>query len=210
MNPHTVAGATAGSANTLATMAIGSMRPEIAASTGDTTNCAPTAIPTAWATRNGIHRVSRWVNHGDTTIKPAVATTDRTNPSCTLNKGSMTSNTITAALSAANDRDNPPRTIAISAIVPITAARNTDGSGLAKMTKNAIVAIPTITSNRPRIRMIRAMSRTNPTTMATLAPLTALRCANPLNRKSSTRDSGIAEVSPTTKAGTNTAPVAAD
>ena len=67
-------------------------------------SCAPIAIANACATRSGIHRSNRETHHGATTISPAVASTDSTNPSCAERNGSITSSTTTAAASAPTER----------------------------------------------------------------------------------------------------------
>jgi hypothetical protein len=85
------------------------------------------------------------------------------------------------------------------AIAPITAARSTLASGWTTTTKAARVAPASTTATRGPSSP--AASRTEPQTMVTLAPETAVRCVRPAVRNAATVPESTAEVSPSTKPG---------
>ena len=117
--------------------------------------------------------------------------------------GSNRTRPVTLTSAAGSSSRGRPRAMAPSASSPITAARSTLGLGRARTT-NPISEIA-LDSTRSRIpnRVQRSRPTTAATTIARLAPLTAVRCVRPAARKLAVSDGGIWPVSPSTRPGNN-------
>ena len=133
--------------------------------------------------------------------RPRVARVDSANPKDLESQGSIHNRTRTAADSAGTpirrrDALSPNRPM-----TPMTAARRTLGSGLARMTKPA----STSKANRGRQRRRTPTTRHSPMaaarTTATLLPETAERCVIPVVNIASVSVCGVLLVSPITRPG---------
>ena len=130
-------------------------------------------------------------------IRPAVAATDRAKPQETASPGSRPIRISTEAQRTAGPARRPPVSIPRITSEHITAARITLGCGRTKMTKNTRAAIAMTTRARRRRRSRDVTRSTAAMTIATFPPDTAVRCARPAVRISSSSSGGWRETSPT-------------
>ena len=117
--------------------------PEIAATSGVHASWAASGTATASAAHLGTHRPNASRSPGPSTRIPAVATTDRANPTDTASDGFSSSSVTTATPSAPGPRRRPSTPIPSRATVPIAAARTTLGSVRASSTKPTMPRAPT-------------------------------------------------------------------
>ena len=204
--PPRVTGATKGATSRFAGSPTTLTEPAIRTMTGAHITCAATGMTSASAVnRSGLGRRGRsQAAHGRTnTSRPRVARLDNANPRLRASQGSMTSRTTMAPASAGGPATRREPCIPNRPMAPIAEARNTLGSGRATMT-NAHNAIPSTAGRQrrrtPSQRRIGAMA---PSVMATLAPLTALKCVRPVAFMSAVRSGGERLVSPMTRPGTS-------
>ncbi len=212
--PSTVAGATANSASRLHGTATRLMCASSTATTGAHTACAAQAAARGSASLPGTpRRRSAALHPGATVSSEPVASTESRNPKSTASHGSWSTSSSTAAASAGSSDLRRPVTSATRVSAPHAAARSTLGSGRHTATKARVsrppqVAVPR--SERPKrgaspLLSARCAVPGGPSsrarTMVRLLPLTAVRCAMSVVRKSSARSAGRREVSPTTSPG---------
>ena len=141
---------------------------------------APTLTTTVAAARTAAG--TRWegprrqaaTSHGVTTINPPVAAQLNAKPRLNANRGSMISNPMIVTCKALKDRP-PPSTIPTSSNPAIALARNTLGSKPVMARYPRTAATAGTTEMRREIPTPRANQNTAPTTIAILAPLTAVR-----------------------------------
>ena len=136
---------------------------------------------------------------------PAVALTDSAKPGSAARRGSTRSRTQTAAHSAGTAARDRPDARASSVTAPMAAARTTLGLGRARITNPISARTATAACTRRSTARRRRGRRTPARTIATFAPDTAVRCASPARRKSSSSTGSMAVVSPTTRPGSSPA-----
>src|SRR5690625_432673 len=127
--PSSVAGGTAGVANTLARIPCVGNPGARSSSTGAQTSCAEAETAAPIATGSGQNRRSRWANTGANANKPPVATTDSTKPKSRANHGSNPRSTTTAANKAGMEDRGRPVARPSSNSPPMTPARTTEPEG---------------------------------------------------------------------------------
>jgi hypothetical protein len=206
VRPRTVAGATAGAASRFAGRETKLTVPDRPATRGAVAAPAAAVTATASASSGGQPRRRRRRDQpeANSTMAP-VATTDSANPRSRARLWSRRSSTHTAPPSAGSAARGLPDASASNATAPMAAARTTLGLGRASTT-NPARAIPATTAcTRRSTARRRNGHRTPARMMATFAPETAVRCARPARRKSSTSTGSMARVSPTTSPGSRPA-----
>ena len=201
-NPSTVAGPTRGPARALVTTPTTLTCPDTAATTGSVARCAASGTATDSAAARGSQPASRSAQRPAHQTMPALASTERVKPSDRPRNGSRRTSTSTATPRCRRPRRRPPVPRAASATSPMAAARSTLGSVRHNATNTATPASPTPRSHQPRTPSQRAASSKNASSSVRFAPETAVRWVSPVVRKSASRAGLIAEVSPSTRAGT--------
>lgn len=136
---------------------------------------------------------------------PAVAATDSAKPGSVASAGSTSSSTQIAAHSAGTAARGRPEASATSVTAPMAAARTTLGLGRASTTNPTRTTAATSACTRRSTARRRRGRRTPARTIATFAPDTAVRCASPADRKSSSSTGSMVVVSPTTSPGSSPA-----
>ena len=183
--PTADAAAAAGTATRFAGRDANGTAPWEWSSTGATPSWAP--MLAARSTRSGRGPGRRGASAGPTTSTPAVASTDRLNPSCPATSGSARSSSTTAI--ARTWRASRPRPVmpARSTSAAITPARSTDGSARTSRANQARAAMPVQRRARAPMPASCASARTPASTSATLEPDTATRCDRPASVSSPVR-----------------------
>ncbi|MDT4911716.1 MAG: hypothetical protein QOC66_844 [Pseudonocardiales bacterium] len=196
--------ATTGSASTLAGMATRLSRPEIAATIGAVTRWAAAATATDSATPSGTPRSrSARAQPGAISNNATVASTDIAKEALPASGGSQISSASTAADTAGNAARGRPVPSETSAITAISAARSTLGDGRATITNISSTRPPATAQTHGRARARRSTSRTAPTTIEQLVPLTATRWVNPAERNRSASTGSRFVVSPSINPGSS-------
>jgi hypothetical protein len=204
--PSTVATGTAGAASRLAGTETRLTAPPRPAASGAVARPAAALTARASATGGGHPRSRRVRDHpGASRTMAAVAATDRANPPSRARAGWTSSRTTVAAASAGTAARGRPAPNDQSVTAPIAAARSTLGEGRARITKpaSATTAMSTWTLRSTARR--RSGQSTAASTIPTFAPETAVRCANPALRNSSSSTGSARLVSPTTSPGSRPA-----
>src|SRR3954451_22260266 len=139
----------------------------------------------------GIVRDNRRVQAGAISTIAAVAATDIAKPGLRARNGSTRTSVSTVADRIGTVAERRPRMSASSTSPPISAARRTLGDGRTSTTNagNAVAAMAA--RQRRRVPAHRNVAKTAPTTIAQLAPETALRWVSPVIRNAVVRSSGI-------------------
>ena len=204
--PSTVATGTAGAASRLAGMDTRLTVPFRPATRGAVARPAAPLTARASATGAGQPRSrSRRDQPGASSTIAAVAVTDKANPGSCARDGWSRSSTVAAAASAGTAARGRPVARAHSVTAPMAAARTTLADGRARTTKPMSPSSATAACTRRSTARRRSGHNTAASTIATLAPDTAVRCARPALRKSSSRTGSLRLRSPTTSPGSRPA-----
>ena len=205
-SPITVATGAAGSAIRFAAIPISDCCSANSAMMGPQVSCAASGTARASATGAGMNLPMPRASGGASRMSAPEAATDSAKPGVAASHGSArTMPTAHSASIPAPALGRPSSTVSMAAAA-ITAARITLGSGVTSTTNPASPASAS-TTRRVRPPPHRAVSeKTAPTTMAQLAPLTAVRWLRPLARISSFSAADTARVSPTARPGSRPAP----
>ncbi len=205
-SPSRVTGGTAGAARRFAGTEIQLTVPERPATSGAV--ASPAAALTAIASASsGQHPRCRSARDqpGATRTIAAVATTDSAKPGSVARLGSTTSRTPAAAARAGTAARERPAARARRVTAPMTAARITLGVGRASTTNAPRASTATTACTRRSTARRRSGRSTQATTIATLAPDTAVRWLRPASRNSSSSTGSRARTSPTARPGTSPA-----
>lgn len=173
---------------------------------GPHTSWADSGTATMAAIGPGRWRPSPRASGGARTRSAPVATTESANPSEDASHGSRARRTATDSERTAIPVPRRPRRTASIATADIVAARTTLGSGVTRSTNPPSATRPAVTRAPRESRQAAARTKASPTTIAQLAPDTAVRCERDEAFMSESRSSPTREVSPTASPGMRPAP----
>src|SRR5918992_2489419 len=184
-NPRNVAGPTNGPARMLASNPDRLTWPEIPATTGSVARCAASGTVTDSATTRGSQR-SRIPDQLRAHHRMApLASTDSTNPTDRLRKGSSSSSASIATARLRTPARLAPDPKAARATRPIAAARSTLGSVRHRATNAITPQSPVSRSPQPRTPSHRLTVNTNASNKGRFAPDTAVKWIRPVTANSS-------------------------
>ena len=177
ISPRLWASAAAGAATRLAGNDASGTNPSVPSRIGATPSCAPTVAPTVQRTHLGPRR--RATTAGASSSTPAVARTDKTNPSRRASSGSTNSSSITATASRRGTSRARPSNPATSTSAAVAPARSTEGCHRTSTTNHTSATNPI--QRRPRAPTPqRAASPMTPASInAVCLPETTTRWARP-------------------------------
>ena len=201
--PRTVAGPTKPAASALARSPDALTLPAMAATTGWVASCAASGTATDSAMIIGSQRFMIIAQRRAHQTMPALASTDKTKPTDRLRNGSTASKITAATLRLRSPARRAPDPSAARATRPIAAARSTLGSVRHRPTKVITPSSPIIRSHQPRTPTQRPNVSRKASNRVRFAPDTAVRWVRPVSLKSSVSSGVIADVSPSTRAGTS-------
>jgi hypothetical protein len=191
-SPHTMTAPAAGPARRLAGSPTRGIPSKTATSSGATAIWA--ARVTAAGVRNQAGPGSRRSRRGPSTTMPAVARTDRPNPTEWTRSGSTSSKAVTARARPRPPRTGRPAVVAATATAAMAVARRTDGSKRVRRAKAPSTA--KVAAKRTPSRRRRSAGPATASTNATFWPETARRWLRPEARKSSVVAGDCARSSP--------------
>lgn len=169
--PHTITGATAGAASTLATIETTGTPPNAPTSIGATPTCAAIVVPAA--SRSHAGPGSRRAIGDAIVAMPTHAATDSWNPTARTSRGSARSAPVTARASTRKRDAGRPSVPERRLIAAIALARSTDGSQRVMTPKAARTT--SAAASRGHSRSRRRAGAAMASTKATFCPLTARR-----------------------------------
>ena len=198
-------GPTNGAASTLAATPTSETWPLSPVTIGWVASWAARDTASASASHPGAHSATAARNVGATSRMPTHAATDREKPAERDSHGSSQHSTSTATDRLRRLLRPRPAPVAARAIVPMAAARSTEGSCPQTRTKPATPATAAPRTHQPRRPRVRTSGSRTASSSIRLAPETADRCVSPVAWNSSRMASSILDVSPTTSDGTSAA-----